>query len=276
MDRRLEEVATLGRRHLPESRFGDGPCYMDVYTARIAASEHHLWLRSEEPPEGHSDYRPPTRVIRLAKAATEGATIALVMLAARICSDLLIRIRDLSPSFDEMVVVLEDAEGASRHFSGRQATTIVERSIGGDFAAQRNAAQAAVSADWAFHLDTDEWPDHTLLTTMRALAGLAGQDGIEAIGFPRRNLVDGRMSRLFPDTQYRLMRRHVRFRGKVHERPEVCDDWPKTTIALTGALDHFLSADRIETRHRAYEDLGQNSDRKADLIALRAPFWPAV
>ncbi|WP_162787046.1 hypothetical protein [Notoacmeibacter marinus] len=246
---------------------------MDAYTARIAASEQHVWLRTKHRPSGHADYRPPAEIIPLQRVQAAEETIALVMLAPRVTSDLLVRVRDLRFCFDQIVIVLEDTTAGPVRLADDEAMTVLERRIDGDFAGQRNAAQAVVKTGWAFHLDIDEWPDHSLLATMRPLAKLARQDGIDAVGFPRRNLVDGQMASLFPDTQYRLIRNHVRFVGAVHERPDACSEWPRTTIALTGALDHFLSGERIEARHRAYAQLGQSADRNADLLALRSPFW---
>ncbi len=148
----------------------------------------------------------------------------------------------------------------------------VYRALAGDFAAQRNAGNAAASAPWVFHLDTDETIAPALARLLPHLAGCAEAADLRAVGFPRRNLVAGALSDLFPDVQYRLIRRDVAFEGNVHERPDACRNWPRTTVALAGAIDHHLDPARLAERRRQYDALGQHPDRRGDDDALGRPF----
>ncbi|RZJ74640.1 MAG: hypothetical protein EON88_37415 [Brevundimonas sp.] len=80
-----------------------------------------------------------------------------------------------------------------------------------------------------------------------------------SIGLRRRNLVDGVLSDLFPDTQYRLNRAGVAYAGVVHERPAT--DWRQTTIALYGAIVHHLAHEHVMTRSARYEGLSPGHGR---------------
>lgn len=165
-----------------------------------------------------------------------------------------------------LMVVDEDPNAQDGKQPGSVA--IVRRRLAGDFAAQRNAAQAAASTPWLLHLDTDERVGDALIGVLDDLTRRAEEAGLAAIGLPRRNFVGERLTDLFPDTQYRLVRREVRFEGPVHERPDACRDWPRTMVALTEALDHHLPAERLTARQATYDALGQDSQRRREAEAL--------
>jgi hypothetical protein len=146
------------------------------------------------------------------------------------------------------------------------------RPLDGDFGMQRNAAQAKAKAAWVLHLDTDEEVHASVLSRLPAILATAEAYGIEAIGFPRRNEVDGNLSSLYPDTQYRLVRRSARFEGRVHERPTACQDWTKTMIALTPGLRHSLSSEHVIERRERYNLLGQSEERRRESEDLLRSF----
>lgn len=256
----------LGDSLPPAAREGSERSYLDAYTARIALTARRRWLRCDGPITGHATCR-PAGSLTLVEPDAADPTVGLVLLARPGDPALRTLVAALAPSFDDVLVILDatDARPVPR------ARTIV-RPLGGDFAAQRNAAQAALVTDWALHLDTDERPDAELLGALRPLCRLAGEDGIRAIGLRRRNMVDGCMSALYPDTQYRLLRAGERFENRVHERPVACRDWTRTTIWLDGGLVHHLTAERVEHRHETYGRMGQDAERDGDRAALLAPF----
>lgn len=123
--------------------------------------------------------------------------------------------------FSKTIVILDTGTVPPAFHTTWPDTRFIARSLAGDFAAQRNVAQAALHTDWALHLDTDETLPPRTLTRLHATAALAARHRLRAVGIARRNYVDGLLSALFPDTQYRLVHRHVRFEGQVHERPEI-------------------------------------------------------
>ena len=173
-------------------------------------------------------------------------------------------------------VVLVDAPAAAevvRAVPGFSAgVRVVSRPLGGDFAAQRNALQALSQAPWMLQLDADETLDHGTGRLVRALAGLAEDGGALSVGLPRENRVDGRLSDVFPDVQYRLNRRAVRYRGRVHERPDLGGDWRRGFIALAGAIVHHLSGDHVRARSRRYEELDPGRGRPEEEAALLEPY----
>ena len=173
--------------------------------------------------------------------------------------------------FADVVVVIDAPAGPPRHCAG---TTFLYRPLDGNFAAQRNAGTTAGAGDWAFHLDTDEIVSDAFCTALPRLAAAASSADLRAVGFPRCNFVDGALSDLFPDVQYRLVRRDVRFEKAVHERPEPCRTGNKTIVSQHGAIDHFLSRDRVSVRSARYDRLGQSADRHGDAPALLSPFAP--
>lgn len=150
---------------------------------------------------------------------------------------------------------------------------VVAHPLNGDFAAQRNRVQALASG-WVLQLDTDELPDAALLAALGWLTQAADRDGLQSLGLPRRNLVDGVPSALWPDIQYRLNHATIRLAGTVHERPVV--PFERTSLALVGAIDHYLSRSRVVERSRVYEAMSIGAGRPGDEAALLRPFAAAT
>ena len=263
----LEEALLAGAGGFPAP--GERDWFMDTFTARIAATGARLWLETHGARvEGHEDIAPRGTFMPLDGGPAAG--VALVALARPDDPALPGFVARNARRFGEIVLVLDAEPGSPAPFVER-APTILRRRLAGDFAAQRNRAMAAVRSDWAFHLDLDEEIDEALAAMLGHLAARAGAAGLEAVGLPRRNMVDGRMSALFPDIQYRLVRRGQLFENAVHERPLACRDWPRTTIALAGAIEHRLERARLARRSALYESLGQHPERRDDDAALLRP-----
>lgn len=180
---------------------------------------------------------------------------------------------DLTPHFARRIVLLDgsdaDAAALARAVPG---TRVHAHPLDGDFAAQRNRVQA-LATGWVLQLDSDETPDAALLAALGWLTAAADRDGLWALGLPRRNLVDGVPSALWPDIQYRLTHAHIRFAGTVHERPVV--PFERTSLALAGAIDHHLARARVIERSRVYEAMSAGAGRPGDEAALLRPFTAA-
>ncbi|MEG3165355.1 hypothetical protein U1701_12195 [Sphingomonas sp. PB2P19] len=142
----------------------------------------------------------------------------------------------------------------------------------GDFAAQRNRLQDLAGTRWVLQLDADERPDAALLAALGWLVEGADRDGLRALGLPRRNIVDGAQSALYPDIQYRLTRGDIRFEGRVHERPVV--PFPQSSLALAGTILHRLDGERVRARTRIYEGMSAGAGRPEDETRLLEPFDP--
>jgi hypothetical protein len=144
--------------------------------------------------------------------------------------------------------------------------------LDGDFASQRNRLQDLAGTRWVLQLDADERPDAALLDALGWLVASADRDGLRALGLPRRNMVDGAQSALYPDIQYRLTRSDIRFDGRVHERPVV--PFAESSLALYGAILHRLDGARVRARTRIYEAMSAGAGRPEDETLLLEPFDP--
>ena len=175
----------------------------------------------------------------------------------------------LAASFDRRIILL-DAAGPADHAARFPGAVVAAHPLAGDFAAQRNRLQAMVGTGWVLQIDTDEMPDRPLIHSLGWLTAAADRDGLRSLGLPRRNHVDGRVSALYPDIQYRLNRADVRFAGIVHERPVV--PFAQTSLALTGAIDHRMDGARVRERTQVYETMAAGGGRPEDEALLLMPF----
>ncbi|WP_246333330.1 hypothetical protein [Aureimonas mangrovi] len=256
--------------------FDRSPFGMDAYTARIAATavsrryvphkdERHEMLR----PHGAAAARGTSRPF----VGQRPVTLGLICREDEI--DAVLRALPPHAGWASDVVVL--ADGASRSSCATAvagfapgAVRIAHRPLAGDFAAQRNALQGLARSAWVMQLDADETLPDGAASLLPALARMGEEDGLLSIGLPRNNLVDGSRSDVFPDVQYRLNRREVRFAGPVHERPE--RSWQQSTISLHGAIDHHLSRAHVASRSQRYETLSPGNGRLEEVEALLRPY----
>ena len=175
----------------------------------------------------------------------------------------------LADAFDRRIILLDAADPAD-HAARFPGAVVAGHPLAGNFAAQRNRLQAMAETDWVLQIDTDEMPDRPLIDSLGWLTAAADRDALRSLGLPRRNHVDGRVSALYPDIQYRLNRADVRFDGVVHERPVV--PFAQTSLALTGAIDHRMDGARVRERTRVYETMAAGGGRPEDEALLLAPF----
>lgn len=273
------------RTHLVERLGADvfhadeaAPYGLDVYTLRIAAT---LRSRGIEPigPEQAAALRRPHSALaaaaRLFDLGPAGLGVSLGILCrphevAGVC-------RALSADAgwtDEVVILVDDAAADTQPIAvggmPPGAVRLGARPLGDDFAAQRNALQALSRNDWILQLDADETLSPGTGGRLGALVKMAQAQGVRSIGLPRRNLVDGVLSDLYPDTQYRLNHRGVRFDGRVHERP--ARPWQQSMIALQGAILHQLGRAHVETRSQRYEAMTPGGGRLEEAERLLQPY----
>lgn len=124
-----------------------------------------------------------------------------------------------------------------------QAGAVVLQSRFENYAQQRNAALARVSADWVFFVDADERATPAVATEVRRVINARPESGWY---IPRHNYIFGRLTRgagWFPDYQLRLFRQ-----GKVHyERPV------HEVAVVDGAIGHLAEP----LIHYNYRDIAQ-------------------
>ncbi len=184
--------------------------------------------------------------------------------------------------FDAIAVMVDGAvEDADRVHAALAAVPRVPRlaidaaPLAGDFGAQRNRVQRLARTRWILHLDTDEIPDVRLAANLAAIVADADRHADKVVGFARLNLVDGRPSAFYPDTQYRLVRSDVRFHRKVHESPLPGLDWRAVHRSLGGGLIHRLSSERVRARSLQYEAIAEGAGHPQD-ERLLLDDWPGI
>ena len=248
----------------------DAPYGFDAYTLRSAATLHGLWAEPSDEAQAEALRQPhsplpgaarlraltdgpavPISLAILCRAAEREAALALAAAARLWCDD---------------VVVLLDGEGADEDGSGFR---LRHRPLAGHFAAQRNAAQDMARHDWVLQLDADETLDEGVAEALPYLAGAVGAD-VVSVGLRRANCVDGMLADLYPDTQYRLNRRSVRYENPVHERP--ARPWQRSLLFLGGGIRHHLQRAHVEARSRRYEAMNPGGGRLFEEAELLRPY----
>lgn len=147
---------------------------------------------------------------------------------------------------------------------------VLAHPLNGNFAAQRNRVQAAAKLPWVLQLDTDERLDAATTDALPWLIADQERKDRSVVGIARLNLVDGQPSDHFPDVQYRLCRREVRYRNRVHETPDV--SWRETAVFLGGVIEHHLPRERVAARSKVYEALEKGAGRPHDENRLLTPY----
>jgi len=272
----------LGRRLLlpvfvPDA---DAPYGLDLYTLRSAATR----LGRGVSPIGAED-REALRHPHASRAAqarlfaletAEGRPVSLGLICRPAERDAVLATLAPHAAWTDDVAILLDAPAAGPetvpvagfpHGSVRAAS----RPLDGDFAAHRNALQDLARRPWMLQLDADEVLAPAAGRLLPRLAALAEAGEVLSVGLARRNLVDGVLSDVYPDVQYRLNRVEVRYGGRVHERP-LLDGWPRSFISLHGAIEHHLARAHVLARSQRYEALAPGRGRPEEEEALLRPY----
>ncbi|MCJ2133033.1 hypothetical protein MKK69_02950 [Methylobacterium sp. J-026] len=271
-------------RHLAAPAFlsdPDAPYGLDLYTLRTAATRLGRGTRPLDD-AGRADLRHPhgTRAAAAELYALDGAGGRPVSLG------LLCRPADLAAVLaflpaqagwtDDVAILLDGPARAARMVPvagfPEGAVRVAARPLDGDFAAQRNALQDLARHAWMLQLDADESIEPATGARLPALAAAAEAAEVVSIGLARANRVDGVLSDVFPDVQYRLNRTRVRFAGRVHERPVLDGGWPRSFLTLHGVIAHRLSRAHVRARSRRYEALDPGRGRPEEATALLRPY----
>jgi hypothetical protein len=280
--------ASRCRAHLADAlaarRFASDPhaSYgLDLYTLRTAATRLGRGIRPRDAQDRaalldpHAERAARADLYALDAAETRPVSLGLLCRPAE-RDGVLAGLPAQAPWTDDVAILL-DAEAAPPRTVAvpgfpEGAVRVAARPLAGDFAAQRNALQALARHPWMLQLDADETLEPATGRLLPALAALAEAGAARSIGLARRNRVDGVLSDVFPDVQYRLNHRAVAYAGRVHERPRLAGGWPESFIALHGAIEHHLGRAHVEARSRRYEALAPGRGRPEEEEALLRPY----
>ena len=136
--------------------------------------------------------------------------------------------------------------------------TKVQVPVNMDFANARNVVMDVLAddIDYIVWLDDDEYFNMSLYKLIQTgtLATILEQDNIDILGVPRENLIDGVPSEVWPDVQFRIMKKDIRWVKKVHEHPDFSD---KKTGILPNEF-HFIhpkSSERFVEQQELYNKI---------------------
>ncbi|GJE76576.1 glycosyltransferase family protein [Methylorubrum suomiense] len=259
----------------------DAPYGLDLYTLRIAATRHGRGVRWLDEAgraallHPHSEDAARAELFDLTTAETRPVSLGFLCRPEE-CDSVLAKLPAQAGWVDDVAILLDADAAPPRAIAvpgfSAGAVRVAARPLAGHFAAQRNALQALARHRWMLQLDADETLEPATGRLLPALAALAETGDVRSIGLPRRNRVDGVLSDMFPDVQYRLNRGDVAYAGRVHERPQLDAGWRESFISLHGAIDHHLSCAHVAARSRRYEALDPGRGRLEEEEALLRPY----
>jgi len=180
----------------------------------------------------------------------------------------------------DMVVVDGGSQDDSVAWAEKMGARVFHRPFDNDFSAQKNHAMDQLDTEWIYLHDPDERLEPTLLEMMPFLTTNQGQaslmqegmlprnsDPFDCFGIARRNFIDGLQTKVYPDYQYRLFRRHCRFEGSVHEvitgfnnRTEL--DFQRTSLEKPSRLNilHYKSSERQNDQNALYDKIRRGAE----------------
>lgn len=269
----LANAADLVRVMCFEAPHQDSQIACDIYTLRTLATKFGLAAypsnsdQSTDLVQPHGERRAEAKLSPLRALGPSPVSVGIMC-----CRTDLQTVLETAAAFRgwaaEVVILVDESQhqGKDSICESDGFLSVYRRELAGHFAAQRNALQQLCRANWVFQLDADEWISSSLGSAIASLATLADMQGAVSVGFARRNYVDGELSDLYPDVQYRLNRREIPFVGKVHERPD--RSWQSSFIALCGDINHHLSAEYVAKRSQAYDGLDPGNGRAFEAQSL--------
>lgn len=169
---------------------------------------------------------------------------------------------------DELILLVDSSERPDTYRAG--SVQVVRMPFNGDFGARRTVLQTLARSAWVLQVDADETLDPGTLGSLHEILGALEQDGVCSVGFPRSNYVEGQKSDLYPDIQYRLNRKDVRYENKVHERP--IRHWHHSVIMLGTNIVHNLTYAHVSARSQKYEQADPGKGRLFEQAELLKPF----
>ena len=84
-------------------------------------------------------------------------------------------------------------------------------------------------------------------------------ENIDVVGFPRMNYVDRKQTEVYPDIQYRLHRRGIKWINKVHEHPTLIGGHYGTAPAH---IIHIKSTEQFNKQQDFYDNIEKGAGSK--------------
>ena len=188
-----------------------------------------------------------------------------------LCIDVVEHVAEVIVALDTFdtatAATLEAALCRALNEAGKMRPRVIAHPLEANFAAQRNRIQQAASTEWILQLDCDERLSAGAKNNLSCIVDDAEREGWDAVAMTRRNVVDGLVSALYPDVQYRLLRRSVRFTRAVHEYP-LLGRRQRSFVHLGAGIIHNIAGPRLKQREVLYEGLQNGAGRPHDTALL--------
>lgn len=118
---------------------------------------------------------------------------------------------------DQIDRYIEDESNTCKLFDPTKVEVIVHH-LNDDFAEQRNQIVRKNKCDWLLMLDADEYLQPNGLYQFREIVRqVSARPNTKVVGFPRANFIDGRQTPVYPDYQFRLIRRSMSWQNRYPE-----------------------------------------------------------
>lgn len=115
---------------------------------------------------------------------------------------------------------------------------------------QKNRAIEKCTKDWVFLLDSDEYLEDKLIANIPAL--INNTDGVDCIGMPRKNYLDGDGPLGYPDVQTRLFKNYCRHFGHPFHHMTNGNSKKHVITRDYGAIMHEKTWDRQKGQNQLY------------------------
>ena len=116
---------------------------------------------------------------------------AIMLNEATYVENWLRNVLSFSDFYDDIVVVDGGSDDGTAEYLRQRGVRVIVRPFADDFAAQRNAAIEACRTQWIVEVDADEALSIPLGRGLRLICENAVRDGVDCIGIPRLNFLDG-------------------------------------------------------------------------------------
>ena len=133
---------------------------------------------------------------------------------------------------------------------------LVQVPVNMDFANARNAVMRVLEEDYIVWLDDDEYFNMSLLALIEngGLVKMLEENAVDVIGVPRENLIDNVPSAVWPDVQFRIMKKEIRWTKPVHEHPEF-EGNKVAVLPNEFHLIHPKSSERFSEQQKLYNKI---------------------
>lgn len=183
---------------------------------------------------------------------------------------------------DDIVVVDGGSTDDTVSWCEKLGARVIHHPFENDFSAQKNIAIEALNTEWIYLHDPDERLEPTLLEILPMLLDpVDGQRALmsagvitnketpfDCFGISRRNYIDGILTEVYPDYQYRLFRNYCRFQKPVHEelvgfedRTEI--DYDRNSLENLSRFNilHYKSSTRQEAQNFLYAKIREENSK---------------